>query len=421
MEKEKVCIVGIQRHEDDQQFKASMDELEQLVEAAHGEVVLRVVQKRDKVESRTYIGKGKIEELVLHCDAYELDTIVFNDELSGSQSRNIADALPAKIIDRTGLILDIFAMRATSAEGVHQVALAQLQYRLPRLVGLRDNLSRTGGGIGTRGPGEQQLETDRRHLLRQMHQTQKALEIIEKTRETTRKKRIQSGYPMIALVGYTNAGKSTIMNGMLQANKKEMKQVYVEDQLFATLDTTMRHITLPHGNTVLLSDTVGFVSKLPHSLVAAFKGTLEEVLLADVILHVIDASDADSALQIETTRRILEDMGVMKTPIITVINKIDKVEHVELMGTILGETSIAIQARKQADIERLMLHIERCLEPFYTEIKMLLSYDKMAIISELVERFQVTVCEYRDHDVYIEAIVPKHLASKYRSALKNPA
>ena len=325
---ERVLVVGVDLKNAKYDIDNSMDELEELVKAANGEVIERIIQKKDRIDATFYIGKGKAEEIKNYCYELDIDTVVFNDELSPAQIRNLENIIEKKIIDRTNLILDIFAKRATSKEGKLQVELAQLKYRLPRLIGLRDYLSREGGGIGTRGPGEMKLETDRRHILREIGNIEKQLDEIEKVREVKRKKRIDSNLPVVALVGYTNAGKSTLMNKILEYSEDfdEGKEVFVYDMLFATLDTTLRRGKLLNGQDFLITDTVGFVSKLPTHLIEAFKGTLEEVKYADLLLHIVDASNSDLDIQIKTTYDILKDLDVLDKPIVTVFNKIDIAE-----------------------------------------------------------------------------------------------
>ncbi len=332
--RERALIVGVDLMTDKIDINNSMDELEELVNAAGGIAVLRVVQKRDAIEPAYYIGQGgKAQEIKNYCEELDIDLVVFNDELSGAQIRNLEDIIHRKIIDRTNLILDIFASRASSKEGKLQVKLAQLKYRLPRLVGFRDYLSREGGGIGTRGPGEQKLETDRRHILREINNIEKALEEAEKARNIKRNRREKSNLPIVALVGYTNAGKSTLLNRLIEISGKEKKnkKVFVYDMLFATLDTSLRRGRLPNGQPFLITDTVGFVSKLPTHLIEAFKGTLEEVKYADLILHIVDASNSDLDIQIKTTYNILKELDVLDKPIITVFNKIDETNIEDLV------------------------------------------------------------------------------------------
>ncbi|MFY9286353.1 MAG: GTPase HflX, partial [Tissierellaceae bacterium] len=337
--RERTLIVGLELTMDTIDIDTSLDELQELVQAAGGVVVSRIVQKRDSIHPAYFIGKGKVEEIRLYCEELDIDAVVFNDELSGAQIRNLEKIIDKKIVDRTNLILDIFATRATSKEGKLQVKLAQLKYRLSRLVGMRDYLSREGGGIGTRGPGEQKLETDRRHILREINNIEKQLKEVEANRQITRKRRHNSNYPIVALVGYTNAGKSTLLNRLMDDESDESKQVFVKDILFATLDTSLRRARLPNGQIYLLTDTVGFVSKLPTHLIEAFKGTLEETKYADMLLHVVDASNSDIDIQIKTTIEILKELEVLDKPIITVFNKMDRTDIQSLIyeSNLVGE------------------------------------------------------------------------------------
>ena len=287
----------------------SMNELERLAEAAGCEVMGKMVQSAERRNGATYIGTGKVQELAELAESMEADTVIFNEELSGMQIRNLEEALGVRVIDRTILILDIFAARATSGEGKLQVELAQLQYRLPRLMGFGKALSRQGGGIGTRGPGEKKLETDRRHIERRIDDIKAEIARLTGTRNTQRARREKSEIPVVALVGYTNAGKSALMNRLLSLSEKEDKSATEKDMLFATLDTAQRSIRLDSNHEFILIDTVGFVSKLPHSLVKAIKATLEEVNYADLLLHVTDASYDERDFHIDVTESVLKEIG----------------------------------------------------------------------------------------------------------------
>lgn len=319
-EEYKVILVGLQRDED---ISYSMEELAGLAEAAGSEVLGQMVQNLEKPNTATLIGKGKVEELAQMVKAMEADMVIFNDELSGMQLRNLEDAVGVRVIDRTILILDIFAARAVSKEGKLQVELAQLQYRMPRLTGFGKSLSRLGGGIGTRGPGEKKLETDRRHIERRMNDIKAELLQLKNTRTTQRAKREKQQIPVAALVGYTNSGKSAIMNRILAMSDKDEKNVFEENMLFATLDTQQRGIVLESGRKFILIDTVGFVSKLPHSLVEAFKATLEEVTYADLLLHVVDASYENHDFHIEVTDKVMKEIGAGDKEKMMVFNKCD--------------------------------------------------------------------------------------------------
>ena len=315
--KEKVILVNVQTNQTDEAFEYELRELAELTETALGEVVGVLTQKRERKDSRTVIGKGKVEELVNLCAELEADTVIFQQELSSKQVRNIQETVDCKVIDRVQLILDIFAMRARSKEGKLQVALAQLSYLLPRLMGQGVNLSRLGGGIGTRGPGETKLETDRRHIHSQMQEIKKTLEETELHRQRAREKRHASEVFQIGLIGYTNAGKSTIINRMTDAATLE------EDKLFATLDPLTRKLTLPNQFQATITDTVGFIQDLPTQLIHAFHSTLEESRNMDVFLHVVDASTSFIDQHEKTVLALLKDLDMDKTPMLTIYNKRD--------------------------------------------------------------------------------------------------
>ncbi|MPQ25707.1 GTPase HflX [Bacillus paralicheniformis] len=317
--KEKAILVGCQLpHVSDERFSYSMEELAALTKTADGTVVSTVTQKRNRVDAATYIGKGKVDELAVLCEELSPDVLIFNDELSPSQLKALVTTLDVKIIDRTQLILDIFAKRARTREGKLQIELAQLQYALPRLSGQGINLSRQGGGIGTRGPGETKLETDRRHIRNRIHEINVQLSTVIRHRSRYRERRKKNGVLQIALVGYTNAGKSTWFNRLTDADS------YEENLLFATLDPMTRKMTLPSGYSVLLSDTVGFIQDLPTTLIAAFRSTLEEVKEADLILHMIDSSHEDYEGHEATVKRLLEELEADDIPVLTIYNKRDR-------------------------------------------------------------------------------------------------
>ncbi|MFO6495585.1 MULTISPECIES: GTPase HflX [Bacillus] len=364
--KEKVILVGCQLpHVTDERFSYSMEELAALTKTADGTVVSTVTQKRNRADSATYIGKGKVDELAVLCEELTPDVLIFNDELSPSQLKALVTYLDVKIIDRTQLILDIFAKRARTREGKLQVELAQLQYALPRLSGQGINLSRQGGGIGTRGPGETKLESDRRHIRNRIHEINVQLSAVIRHRNRYRERRKKNGVLQIALVGYTNAGKSTWFNRLTDADS------YEENLLFATLDPMTRKMTLPSGYSVLLSDTVGFIQDLPTTLIAAFRSTLEEVKEADLILHMIDSSHEDYAGHEATVKRLLEELEADDIPVLTVYNKRDQKradfipsagrEHIMTSAKIDGDLLLFKQA-----VEEYIKH--ELLVPFEVEI-----------------------------------------------------
>lgn len=384
VEFEKAILVGCQTTEDDTRFQYSLDELASLTETAKGEVLTSITQKRPRIHPATYIGKGKVEELKVLADEVEADLIIFNDELSPSQNRNLSTHLNARIIDRTQLILDIFAGRARSKEGKLQVELAQLQYLMPRLMGQGIALSRLGGGIGTRGPGETKLESDRRHIRRRIDEIKEQLRVIVQHRDRYRERRKKNKAFQIAIVGYTNAGKSTLFNRLSEADSFE------ENQLFATLDPMTRKMILPSGYITLLTDTVGFIQDLPTTLVAAFRSTLEEVKEADLLLHVVDMSNQDYFAQEQTVNKLLEDLDIKEIPQLTVYNKRD-MPHPDFVPTANTE-SIMISAFNDEDRAKLKRKIEEVtigmMEPYHvnvpsTEGKLIAQLKNETILREL--------------------------------------
>lgn len=363
---EKAILVGCQLpHITDERFQYSMEELASLTKTAGGEAVSIMTQKRNRQDSATYIGKGKVEELEVLCDELDCDVIIFNDELSPSQLKALAIALDVKIIDRTQLILDIFAKRARTREGKLQIELAQLQYALPRLSGQGISLSRQGGGIGARGPGETKLETDRRHIRNRIHEIHGQLSAVKEHRTRYRERRKKNGVFQIAIVGYTNAGKSTLFNQLTEADSHE------EDLLFATLDPMTRKMTLESGYSVLISDTVGFIQDLPTTLIAAFRSTLEEVKEADYLLHVIDSSNEDYEGHERTVHKLLEELEADRIPMLTVYNKKDQVRPDFIPSS--KQRHILISARREEDVKRLKTDImaelkKDFLKPYHVRI-----------------------------------------------------
>ena len=395
-ESAKAILVGVSTGGD---ISYSMEELSALAEAAGAEVLGQMVQNLEKYNSATLIGKGKVDELKDLCESMEADLVIFNDELSGMQLRNIEDAVGVKVIDRTILILDIFADRAVSREGKLQVELAQLQYRMPRLLGFGKALSRLGGGIGTRGPGEKKLETDRRHIQRRMDDIKGELKDLRATRAVQRKKREKGEIPVVALAGYTNAGKSSLMNALLALEEREEKQVFEHDMLFATLDTAQRLITFDDGKSFILIDTVGFVDKLPHALVDAFKSTLEEVSAADLILHVADASFPEKDFHIEVTDRVLGELGASGREQILVFNKTDLVPGFEPLG--YGKRSVCISCKTGRGIPELLEIIKQNLFADLREVELLVPFSRGDVVSAIMQISKPAETEYRADGTYI--------------------
>jgi len=356
---ERAILVNLElksQQRSDEAVRHSLDELRSLAETAGVEPLAEVVQYRDSVDAAWFIGKGKVEEIRDLKESLDANVILFNQELSGAQVRNLESAIDCKIIDRTQLILDIFAQRAKTREGRLQVELAQLQYLLPRLAGHYSNLSRLGGGIGTRGPGETKLETDRRHIQRRIRDLREQLAEVARHRKLHRAQRRKSGVTQIALVGYTNAGKSTLLNRLTGAD------VLAENKLFATLDPTSRRLVLPSGLEVVLTDTVGFIQQLPHDLVAAFRATLEEVNEADIILHVVDSSSPMRDEQMAVVGEVLDELGAGGKDKIIIFNKVDLLTPAEREGLISQEPSLRISAYSDEDLQRLLLFLQSKLD-----------------------------------------------------------
>ncbi len=395
----RAILAGVQLSEDISYY---MEELDGLAQAAGIEVIGQLIQSKDRPDTATYIGRGKVEELAGLCTDMEADMVIFNDELSGVQLRNLEEKLNVKVIDRTILILDIFAERATSKEGKLQVELAQLQYRLPRLTGFGKALSRLGGGIGTRGPGEKKLETDRRHIKRKMDDIKSELEEARNNRRIKRSQREKSGVPMVALVGYTNSGKSALMNRFLIDTMKEEKVVEEKDMLFATLDTSHRSIKLDTNHEFILIDTVGFVSHLPHTLVKAFLATLEEVNYADLLLHVVDASYEENDFHIGVTDQVLKEIGAGDKDKILVYNKIDRLDSWE-RARYEGQDSICISAKSGENMDALIRMIKDRIFGGRIPTALLIPYNRGDITSDLCSRYSVKNTEYSENGTYLEA------------------
>lgn len=394
-QRDKVITVGVDTGEYD--AERSMDELSELVDTAGGEVVARVIQRRPSFDPGTCIGSGRLEELSQLCEQTEADRIIFDHELTATQIRNIENACNTFTIDRTMLILDIFAQRATTREGRLQVELAQNKYRLPRLAGMGVKLSRLGGGIGTRGPGESKLETDKRHIRSRIQALSEELSEIEKRRGYARAKRKKDNVLTCAIVGYTNVGKSTLLNRLTQAG------VLAENKLFATLETTSRAIELPDGRSVTLIDTVGLISRLPHQLVEAFKSTLEEAASADVIVHLCDASSETCQEQADVTVKLLKELGCDGIPIVTVLNKCDLVPYIDELDT--GGSAVKISAKSGEGIDRMLEAIATALAPTAKRIKLILPYDKAGLVNKILIDGKVFSQDYSAEGIVLDALI----------------
>ncbi len=387
----------------------SLEELEELALTAGLEVLDRILQKRAVKDAAFYIGRGKIEQLGLMLQAANAGVLVFDDELSGAQIRNIEEMTGAKVIDRTALILDIFAQRARSSEGKLQVELAQLKYRLPRLMGMGGQLSRLGGGIGTRGPGEKKLEVDRRHIRKRINSLDNELKQIGKRRNLIREGRKQKDIPVIALVGYTNSGKSTLMNALCNT------EVFAEDKLFATLDPATRKLLLPDGRLSLLVDTVGFIRKLPHELIEAFKSTLEELVYADMLLHVVDASDEEVGEQIPVAEAILGNLGASGKPTVLLLNKMDLVtEKGRLPVSSHGIPAVEISAAKGDGLAGLLEMIMKILPSEEVELEIYAPYSAGWVVSYVHEHGTLLAEEYSGEGAKIRVKMKRAWAEKIR-------
>lgn len=392
----RAILAGLSGGED---IDDSMDELEGLAEAAGARSLGWITQVRERPDKATYIGKGKVEELAELCEKMEANIVIFNNELSGAQIRNLEDVIGVSVIDRTILILDIFASRALSAEGRLQVEYAQLRYRLPRLYGLGRSMSRSGAGIGTRGPGEKKLETDRRHIQSRMDEIRREIKELQKSREIRRRQREKSDIPVVALVGYTNAGKSALMNALLCRTNHEDKVVFEENMLFATLDVSQRKIILDSKKEFILIDTVGFVSKLPHSLVDAFKGTLEEVLYADLLVEVVDSSSDKCEFNMKVTKNVLNEIGAGDIPHIVALNKTD-VASDSAKVPFIDDKSIKISAKEGTGIDELVDEICSVIFSDMKRANLVIPYDKGSISSYLCEKCTVYEMDYREEGTY---------------------
>ncbi len=397
---ERLVLVGVAT-EDKMEVEKSLDELEELGQTAQAVTVAKVIQSRERIHPGTYIGKGKIEEVKEMVAKHHADCVVCDDELTPAQYHNLEEQLDVKVIDRTVLILDIFAGRASTNEGKLQVELAQLRYRSSHLAGGRSNLSRLGGGIGTRGPGEQKLEMDRRLIRERISFVKKELERVQKNRETTRKKRQKNATPVVAIVGYTNAGKSTLLNHLTGAG------VLSEDKLFATLDPTTRKLELSNGEELLFTDTVGFIKKLPHHLIQAFRSTLEEAKFADVILHVVDCSNDDMDMQMRIVYETLQRLEVGNKPVVTAFNKIDRYTSAESLKDLNADRTVRISAKFGIGIEEMLEAVSDAAKEKKVLVERVFSYEEGSLVNKLRKTGQIVCEEYRNEGTYIKAYLDK--------------
>ena len=403
--KERVILVGVQA-DDNEDTEKSLDELEELAQTAGAETVGRIIQNREQIHPGTYVGKGKLDEIKNLLWETDATGIICDDELSPAQLGNLQDALDTKVMDRTLIILDIFAERASTNEGKIQVELAQLKYRQSRLVGLGKSLSRLGGGIGTRGPGEKKLEMDRRLIKGRIAQLNRELKDVKRHREVTREQRSRNHIPVIAIVGYTNAGKSTLLNRLTGASVLE------EDKLFATLDPTTRGLKLPSGQEVLLTDTVGFIRKLPHHLIEAFKSALEEAKYADMILHVVDVSNPQMDEQMYTVYETLQNLDVKDKVVITAFNKQDRLTEVPIIRDFKADHIANISARTGQGLDALQSVIEQILRERKIEFSRTYSYADAGKIQLIRKYGELLEEEYREDGIFVHAFVPKELYGK---------
>ena len=411
--RERVILAGVHRDLRDALMdttRESIKELSELVETAGGEVVGEMIQNKADLEAGTYMGDGKLEELKEAVIGLNADTVVFDDELSPVQLRNITDMLGVKVLDRSMLILDIFAMRAKSGEGKLQVELAQLKYRLPRLRGFGAEMSRTGAGIGTRGPGETRLETDRRHIQRRINALEEEIEELKKHRDLLRSRRKKDGVITAALVGYTNAGKSTLLNTLTDAN------VFAEDKLFATLDPTSRAITLDDNRQIIVIDTVGFIRKLPHHLIEAFKSTLEEAALADVLLHIIDASNPEADNQVKVVEQVLEEIGAGEKPVVAVFNKCDLTMG-KASASPRANKSVYISARYGKQIDTLIDAIAKTAPGRKRRVKVCIPYSEGSLVNLLHDTQKVDSESYGEKGTVMELRVDAETYVKIKKYL----
>ncbi len=399
---ERVLLFAVSLGENDDTEK-SLDELEELVKTAGAVTAGRVIQNREKIHPATYLGKGKIDEVKELLWEYDATGVVCDDELSPIQLRNLEDKLETKVIDRTMVILDIFAGRARTSEGKLQVELAQLKYRAARLVGLRNSLSRLGGGIGTRGPGEKKLEMDRRLIHERISQLKGELKEVECHRQVQRRQRERAHTKVAAIVGYTNAGKSTLLNYLTDAG------ILAEDKLFATLDPTTRNVTLPGGQNILLTDTVGFIRKLPHHLIEAFKSTLEEARYCDIILHVVDCSNPQMDIQMHIVYETLKQLEVTDKIVVTVFNKMDKLEGEVILKDLSADYQVKMSAKTGQGADELLETLENILRNDRIYLEKVYGYGDAGKIQSIRKYGELLAEEYQEDGIFVKAYVPAEL------------
>ena len=403
--KERVILVGVDKGSGDMEEEACLEELAQLADTAGAEVVGQLIQKRDSFNGAHYVGKGKIEEIKYMIDAFDATGIICDDELSPNQLKNLEKLLDTKVMDRTMLILDIFAGRAVSREGKIQVELAQLKYRLSRLAGIGTSLSRLGGGIGTRGPGEKKLETDRRYIKERISELKKDLKDAQAHRELLRNRR-KKNFACLSLIGYTNAGKSTILNTLTDAG------VLAEDKLFATLDPTTRLVKLPAGTEILLTDTVGFIQKLPHQLIEAFKATLEELVFADYLIHVVDASNPHRDEQMEVVYKTIRDLKCEHIPVITVFNKCDLEVPLPLPRDKNAEAQVTACGKNKAGLEDLLVKAEEIIKASKKVRKILIPYTEGNLVAMIHKKCEMISEEHTGGGTLIEAYLDEEMENR---------
>jgi len=412
----RAVLVGIEMDGGRGEIEKSVDELERLLDTAGGVTVAKVVQNKSTPDPRTLIGSGKVQEIKQLCEDNNVDLVVFDVELSPSQIKNLEDGIDVRVIDRSMLILDIFALHAVTGEGKLQVELAQLKYTAPRLVGKGVEMSRLGGGIGTRGPGESKLESDKRHMKRRIAALEDELRELDKNRMTMRAARDRSRHQKIAIVGYTNAGKSTLLNRLTDAG------ILAEDKLFATLDPTTRKFELPCGESVLLTDTVGFINKLPHHLVKAFKSTLDEAVFADILMIVIDASDPEYATQLDVTERLLEELGATGKPTLYIFNKCDRsAEELPTVGNRAErENVIYISAKTGRGVDELVRRLEELVLSGKKRTVFLIPYSEQGALDQLYKLASVENVEYGGECVEVTAMADARARGTLKRYLAEP-